>query len=378
MDEVEQVSRLVGDIYDASLDPALWPEVLKTTCEYIEGATGTLMSQETAPGNAHFYFQWGNDEKFLQSYQDLYVKLNPVLVPTLLLAKAGDVLSTIDLMPLDEFFASRFYKEWVAPQGLVDSVFITLDKTATSYAFVAVTRHERHGLVDDESRRRMRLLAPHFVRAITIGKVIQLHKAEASALSDTLDGLAASTFIVDASGRISHANAAADAMLSEGAIVQALAGKLAATDPIADRRLHDVFTSASHGDEAVGTKGIAIPLATRDAEHYVAHVLPLTSGVRRRAGVAYSAVAAVFVRKAALEAPHPLEAMAQAYQLTPAEMRVLMMIVEVGGVREIAPVLGISEATVKTHLQHIFDKTATKRQADLVKLVAGYVSPLGR
>jgi DNA-binding NarL/FixJ family response regulator len=54
----------------------------------------------------------------------------------------------------------------------------------------------------------------------------------------------------------------------------------------------------------------------------------------------------------------------------------LMAIVDVGGVPEIAPVLGISETTVKTHLQHVFEKTGTQRQADLVKIVAGYMSPL--
>jgi Bacterial regulatory proteins, luxR family len=43
----------------------------------------------------------------------------------------------------------------------------------------------------------------------------------------------------------------------------------------------------------------------------------------------------------------------------------------VGGVA-----LGVSETTVKTHLQHVFEKTGTQRQADLVKLVAGYMSPL--
>jgi DNA-binding CsgD family transcriptional regulator len=55
-----------------------------------------------------------------------------------------------------------------------------------------------------------------------------------------------------------------------------------------------------------------------------------------------------------------------------------MMIVQLGGVREVAPVLGIGESTVKTHLQHIFEKTGAGRQADLVKLVAGYMSPLTR
>jgi DNA-binding CsgD family transcriptional regulator len=54
-----------------------------------------------------------------------------------------------------------------------------------------------------------------------------------------------------------------------------------------------------------------------------------------------------------------------------------MAIVEVGGVPEVAPVLGISETTVKTHLGRLFEKTRTKRQADLVKLVAAFMSPLG-
>jgi len=50
----------------------------------------------------------------------------------------------------------------------------------------------------------------------------------------------------------------------------------------------------------------------------------------------------------------------------------MFAIVEIGGVPEVAPVLGISDQTVKTHLHRIYEKTGTKRQADLVKLVAGY------
>jgi DNA-binding CsgD family transcriptional regulator len=135
---------------------------------------------------------------------------------------------------------------------------------------------------------------------------------------------------------------------------------------------------AENGDAAVGATGIAVPLSARTGERYVAHVLPLTSGMRRQAGVAYAAVAAVFVRKAALELPHPIETIAATFKLTPAEMRVLMMIVQLGGLQEVAPMLGISVATAKTHLQRIFAKTDASRQADLVKLVAGYMSPLGQ
>jgi len=45
-------------------------------------------------------------------------------------------------------------------------------------------------------------------------------------------------------------------------------------------------------------------------------------------------------------------------------------------VPETAGALGVAEATVKTHLHRLFGKTGASRQADLVKLVAGFASPL--
>jgi DNA-binding CsgD family transcriptional regulator len=45
-------------------------------------------------------------------------------------------------------------------------------------------------------------------------------------------------------------------------------------------------------------------------------------------------------------------------------------------VPETAAALGIGEGTVKAHLHRVFNKTGTSRQADLVKLVAGFANPL--
>jgi DNA-binding CsgD family transcriptional regulator len=53
-----------------------------------------------------------------------------------------------------------------------------------------------------------------------------------------------------------------------------------------------------------------------------------------------------------------------------------LAIVEVGGVPEVADALGIADTTVKTHLGRLYEKTGAGRHADLVKLVAGFASPL--
>jgi DNA-binding CsgD family transcriptional regulator len=53
-----------------------------------------------------------------------------------------------------------------------------------------------------------------------------------------------------------------------------------------------------------------------------------------------------------------------------------MALVQTGGVPDVAPVLGLAETTVRTHLRHLFEKTGATRQADLVKIVAGFANPL--
>jgi DNA-binding CsgD family transcriptional regulator len=179
---------------------------------------------------------------------------------------------------------------------------------------------------------------------------------------------------VDSSGRITHANAAGRAMIAEGDVLHASLGRLLANDPDVNRALRDIFLAAATGDAAIGDRGVAVPLVARDGERYVAHVLPLSSGARR--GVSYAAAAALFVQKAALATRSPPEAIAKTYRLTPMEARVLLAIVEVGGVPQVAETLGIRESTVKTHLKRLYEKTGARRQADLVKLFAGYTSPL--
>jgi DNA-binding CsgD family transcriptional regulator len=140
--------------------------------------------------------------------------------------------------------------------------------------------------------------------------------------------------------------------------------------------LHETFAASENGDAAIGVKGIALPLTAHDGERYVAHVLPLTAGARHGAAKAYTATAAMFVCRAAMEGPPVPEVIAKLYGLTPAELRVLLAIVDVGGIPEVAAAFGVADSTIRTHVGRLFDKTGVGRQADLVKLVAGFSTPL--
>ncbi|HEY7230277.1 MAG TPA: LuxR family transcriptional regulator [Pseudolabrys sp.] len=369
------MSALIGDIYDAALDPTLWPTVLANCIGFIGGSAAAIFSKDAASKTGDVAYHVGIEPHYQRLYFEKYIKLDPLTVGHYF-AEIEKPVAVGDILPYDEFLETRAYREWGQPQGIVDVLNVALDKTATSAAMFCVFRHKRDGRVDDEMRRRMALLVPHIRRAVLIGRVINLQKAEAASLADVLDGMSAGMFLVDASSRIVHANATGHVMLNAAEVLHAEAGRLAANDRQADQVLADTFATAGNGDAAIGIKGVAVPLVARDGERYVAHVLPLTSGARRRAGTSYAAAAALFVHKAALATPSPPEAIAKAYKLTPMELRVLLAVVEVGGVPEVAEALGIGETTVRTHLQQTYHKTSTNRQADLVKLVAAFSNPL--
>jgi DNA-binding CsgD family transcriptional regulator len=321
MSESQKISNLVGDIYDAALDPAMWVGVLARIADFAGGRTGALAMKDSASAFIEAHYQFGTDPDYMQ-------------------------------------------------------VYAVLEKSVTGRAFLGVVRDEAGGMVDDEMRRRIAIIAPHVRRAILVGKAIHFKRAKAAALAETLDGLSAGMFLVDGRGHIIHANVAGRLILGADDFLRSIRGQLVAGDAQVNQTLREILAIAEQGNSALGVKHIAFPLTAHDGARYVAHMLPLTSGARRSAGITHTAIAAVFVRKAALETQSPAEVIGRTFRLTPMELRVLIAVVEVGGVPEVATALGVAETTIKTHVSRLFEKTGAGRQADLVKLVAGFSTPL--
>jgi DNA-binding CsgD family transcriptional regulator len=368
----QHLSDLIGAVYDAAIDPSVWESAIVRIADFVGGCGAALFCKDAGAYHAASLHSFGYRKP-------LPVALFRQIYPAAQGHFLGDLevpIATTDLIPFEDFTQTELYRQWAEPQGIVDFLSAVVDRTAISTAIFGIFRHKRNGVVDDRARRQMSLVAPHIRRSVLIGRMFEFKAAEVATFVDTLDGLAAGMFLVDASARLIHANAAGNAILAASDILSLASGRLVAGDAQVDRALRDVFVAAGQGDAALGSKGIAIPLVGRDGERYVAHALPLTSGARRRAGVIYTAVAALFIRKADLAVPTAPHAIGSAFKLTPTELRVLLAIVEVGGIPEVATAFGVADTTIRTHVSGLFEKTGTARQADLVKLVAGYATPL--
>src|SRR5690242_14840700 len=297
--EDQGLTQIIGEIYDAALESSRWPTALAKIAKFVGGQAAGLLSKDAVSKSGNVYYQTGIDPCYVQLYSETYWKFDPI-------AKLADyeveqIVSVPDLVPYDKFRTGHFYREWAEPQGWVDAANAILEKTATSCTYLTVLRNTTSGMVNEDMRRRMKLIVPHVHRAVRTGKVIDLRQAEAATFADILDGLSPAVILVDDEGQIVHNNTASQSVLEKGDFLRSVRGRLTATDVHVDELLHGAIMAAG-ADAETGGKASAVPLTGRfGADRYVGHVLPLTVRQRRKTGPTSTAVAALFVRKAELE-----------------------------------------------------------------------------
>jgi DNA-binding CsgD family transcriptional regulator/PAS domain-containing protein len=372
--DAERLSSLIDTVYDAAIERAQWLDALQQACEFVNCSAGVVLSADLL-GTFGISVNWGYDPRSWESYQTHYFNLDP-LNRWVFQSQIGGVFVGSRSSVWPEMLASTYYHEWARPQGFVDLIGGTLDKTAFGVAALTCIRREEQGHVDDECAWRMSLILPHFRRALLISKLLDQHDLRAGAFAETMDALSTSVFFLDSAGGVVHANQSGREILSAGEPLRLIGRSLVA----ADQSFQTAFRQALNialGDQTEGAPDApAFSVEGSTGELYTTNFLPLTSGARRQVGLSTTAIAALFLRKTNIDVASAIAAATQLYGFTPSEARVLAEIIDQGGLGQIATRLGVSRRTVQTHLEHLFGKTGSKRQADLVKLVAGHQSPL--
>jgi DNA-binding CsgD family transcriptional regulator len=198
------------------------------------------------------------------------------------------------------------------------------------------------------------------------------------ALGSTLDSIVMGVIIVADQGRILHTNQAAQRMLDARSPIVSLGGCLGALQAELTKELRRAIAAAQADASLIGAAGIGVPLVDKNMTAATAHVLPLARGDRPARRSNAETAAAVFVTPASTASPADVGTVARIFSLTPAEVRLLQLLVSGASLMEAAAALGITEATARTHRNHIFTKTGVSRRTDLLALVGRLVPPIRR
>ncbi|MGE3916553.1 MAG: helix-turn-helix transcriptional regulator [Hyphomicrobiaceae bacterium] len=374
----ERASHLIGLIYDCVTDPSRWQIAVDEIHSGIGTTNVALQVVDLFSGIVRFDVSSGIEPEWIAKMADhrFGEAVN----------EAWGGIAQIGRYPSDEpilnsevvspatLAANPWVQQWARPQGLTNCIALFSKLERGLFAGLACGTHEANPF-RESMRSALRLLAPHIRRAIQISGLLDMKRIEAETLEAALDGLLPAIVLVGEDMCVVHANASARELLRDRDPISEASGRLALPHVQTTAALADAVKRCASGLVTLGQRGIGIPVRRRDGSPALVHVLPLQPS-KRTSGVSRRAVAAVFVASAAAPPQMPAAALALLYDLTPAETRVLELIVEGRQPAEAAAHLGITLATVKTHLVRVFDKTGVNRQADLVRLVGSLTLPV--
>lgn len=369
------LSDAISAIYDCVLDRASWPQALKAMASVLDSSFGLLIRAAPAIGTTHAMSQWGlSHERFYELQHEWGHRQNglsyqvsaPLLTP-FSLDHAAQALQ------IQDYWDQPFFTEWARPSGFGDSANMVLFRTEHRILTLVMVAKEHEPRITPEHLGRLGLLAPHLHRAVTLGDYFDRQNLAISSFERLLDSLNMAVVFMDERGRVRHANLAATHHIEAIDGLDLADGRLkVAGSETGTIRLRTMIHRVAQQSGASGLE--SLPLKLRSGEPAVAYVLPLNvTGGNRPSGHG-STVALVLC--SAHDGRAPVHALASLYGLTDAESRVLMHISHGRNRAQTATELQVADSTVKSHLEHIFEKTGMTSQAELMKCFTLLAAPI--
>ena len=372
---LETFSKVVELIYDCALNPNRWIDTADMIAQLVGAETWQLGVHDMKNVHHGVTFQGGAEERYERLYAEKYGALNPHSVPITLLP-VGKVVTTRMILTEQEFLSSRFYQEFVKPQGIFATIGFSVLRTEQRMGWLAANRLQGQPRYGDAEVRLLTLLSPHVCRAITISDALNLKAIRSETFEVTLNALTSGVYLADSLGRIIYTNRVAEQQIRRGNVVRIENARLIPIDRTARARLAKVIDEAIADEAAILSSGFSVALPAREGGGLVAAVLPLHGGERRNLCGAFAAMAAIFVQDPIVVPRFPGEAFAKLYGLTGSELRTLLAMAPGLSVKEAAELLGIGDTTARTHLQHIHEKTGTSKQTELLRLFMSSTPPI--
>jgi DNA-binding CsgD family transcriptional regulator/PAS domain-containing protein len=364
MTSESHVSELIELIYEAADQTDRWPDFLNRLADSC-GSDGAGLNFYASNHAERWGINPRTDPAYEQSYVQYYAARD--LTSRANLRLQPGVVDTNNLWEIaPDIRCTEFYNDWMKPQGINAGAHILAGHTMGG-ALVLSLRNSR--ALELRHATLLRRLAPHVVRAVELN--VRLARAEADRIVslNILDRLEQGVFLVDAKGEILFANQTAEGLLRGE---QGLLGRgrvLSAGTPAETGAMRALIEGCARSGAEAGSGGTVVVSRGLDRTPLSLVVIPTRGIVAHLHNRCPAAV--IFVTDPDRTAGPSRDYLRALFKLTPTEAALAVELVEGDGLQSAATRLGIKRETARTHLQHIFEKTGTRRQAELARLLVG-------
>lgn len=331
----------------------------------VPGRAANLYTPDVAPGDqSGFWHVSGEAPDALLDYMDHYRTVD-------VWAKAasrnrppptGSIRDTDRLVTPEALRRSEFYADYLRPNGIERCLVGIVDDGSSGLmprTRLTVVRAEAEQRFSDDEIVRFEMVT-RLARPLSILAVEEAAASRAAELRRaTLDLVRMPILVVDDERRIETVNRSAFEMLRSAAPLGRRDGRLAASDPVVDRKLAAAIRQVAQSASAprIVTLGIGRPGVRAPAV--------LISRIVEAAGP----TVLVRVLEPDRTAPDAEAVLAQLLDLTPAECAVAWGLAEGLSHDDIARRRGVKVTTVRTTLRRVQEKLGIDRSARLARFI---------
>jgi DNA-binding CsgD family transcriptional regulator/PAS domain-containing protein len=362
---------VIGSLYDAALDERLWPDVLRQLNRLTDSQAASFWVMD---GPRLTTFLWiGFDHRAVNEYLSGMANLDPTV--RYLLAHPGHSIVHDGLLGTAPDEDTRCYTAW--HERNIETRYRLVGQSDLGpglQAGVALHRARRVGRYEPRDVARFTRLHEHLRRALTVGVRLGSVTSRQQVGMDLLDRSATAIVLLDAQGRVVYLNRAAEALQSRCDDLSLHAHGIRLADESDHERLQALIRQCIDAVTKSGRSTGAVMRAIRPSGRRpysirvsgIAHAPPtltlfrpvvslLISDPERRPGPSAQEVTALF-------------------RLTPAEVRLAQSLADGTSLRRSADRLGITYGSARSRLTQIFDKTHTRSQRELIRLLLTVVA----
>jgi DNA-binding CsgD family transcriptional regulator/PAS domain-containing protein len=364
----DQVLSTIDKLYEAATRPDFWTSAIRAVTEVSGAHHAVCFIQDTKRDLLAFGVTTNVDHEHCRRYEEVHAGEFRQMMQ-----KAGQhgIYKASDaVIKRDELMRTPVYNELLRPMGVHYSMGSAERLGNRTMAFAQLSRPEHAGDFDAEDGQVIEWLLPHLNRALQLHLRLSAESVRTGAMAEAVDRLAVGVILVDELGHVVQHNRRAGEIIAEADGLSLGPNGPVASNPVETTRLRQLIADAvsKGGGKGTGSGGYMSITRPSMLRPYSVLVSPLRVQPFWETGgrVPY---AAIFVNDPEAGEAGDCQALQRLFRLTPREAEVAITVSRGVGLQASADELGVSLTTVRTHLQRVFEKTDTRRQSDLVRLI---------
>jgi DNA-binding CsgD family transcriptional regulator/PAS domain-containing protein len=375
MPDSVSVSKVIGEIYEASYKPEHWPTTLEAIADYTHSTSAALLYQDNELERACGMYMYNIPEEHLVQYSNVQGG-DPnfmIMARELPLGVAAAIDHIVpDRKRLEQTYGEEYTKFITKTDSYYHTGGAILFMDEVRSAGIGLQRNRTMGVWKKPQIDKLNTLVPHLQRAITIQKEFIRLQTREQALRRGLDKMLMGLILFDRDLRPVYINPVAESILEYHPSIEMQNDKIYAHENEFTEKIHKALvcaiTAIDGSDPAKSSTALGLrhPDCATTLPVLIAPVHGVLHGLVTEGSFAHAVMCLSDPDRS-----HPIEAdkLVAVYELTPAEAEVAISIANGLSADEVAAMNGVAISTVRSQLKAIFRKMGLNHQAELVKVL---------